>query len=134
MDKFKITLLFTSLVIGGWLTAVHASEPEAAKSEKLCVGLTQIDGIDIIDKQNIVFRMNNGGYYLNRLPNSCSTLYRDKAIMYKTSLSELCNVDIITVLDSIGGGYEPAGACGLGKFKPISKAEYDAMRHKSTEK
>jgi len=54
--------------------------------------------------------------------------------MYRTSLNQLCSLDIITVLDNIGGGFEQAGSCGLGKFKPISKVEYEALRKPSAEK
>ena len=134
MHKLKITLLAACMVIGGWLTAAYGAEPVTATPQKLCLGLMQIDSIDILDNRNIVFKMDNGEYYLNQLPYTCGSLYKDKAIMYKTTLSELCNVDIITVLNNIGGGYMSEGSCGLGKFKPISKAEYGAMKHNTAEK
>ncbi|MEJ2760591.1 MAG: hypothetical protein P8126_03375, partial [Gammaproteobacteria bacterium] len=37
-------------------------------------------------------------------------------IMYRTSLSQLCDLDIITVLDSVGGEYRPGASCGMGHF------------------
>ena len=123
----------TFLACLGLSTALTA-EPAQHASDKLCLGLTRIDNIDIMNNQNIVFETINGEYYLNQLPRSCPNLSRDKAIMYKTSLNQLCNLDIITLLDNIGGGFEWAGACGLGKFKRISKEDYQTLSHKSAEK
>jgi len=134
MRGLKFKLLFASFVLCAAMSSARAADPTATASEKFCLGLIQIDNIDIIDKQNIVFKMVNGDYYLNQLPRVCSNLSRYNAIMYRTSLNQLCSLDIITVLDTIGGGFEQAGSCGLGKFKPISKVEYEALRHPSVEK
>ena len=38
--------------------------------------------------------------------------------MYRTSLSVLCDLDLITVLDRGGFGLRPMGSCGLGRFRP----------------
>ena len=134
MRGLKLIPLIAAFVLVLGLPSVRAEQAAGAKSSKLCLGLLQIGNIEYMDNRNIVFRMVNGDYYVNQLPYSCPNLTRDKAIMYKTSLSELCNLDIINVLDTIGGGFEQVGACGLGKFKPITKAEYEALRHKSAEK
>jgi len=39
--------------------------------------------------------------------------------MYRTSLSQLCDLDLITVLESGGFGLMPLSSCGLGRFYPI---------------
>jgi len=127
-------LLFVSFVLCAAMSPVRAAEPAVAAPEKFCLGLIQIDNINIMDNQNIVFKTKSGEYYLNHLPRACSRLSRNNAIMYRTSLNQLCSLDIITVLDNIGGGFEQAGSCGLGKFKPISKVEYEALRKPSAEK
>lgn len=134
MRGLKLIPLVAAFVLVLGLPSVRAEQAAGAKSSKLCLGLLQIDNIEYKDNRNIVFKMVNGDYYVNQLPYSCPNLSMNNAIMYKTSLNELCNLDIITVLDTIGGGYEQVGACGLGKFKPISKVEYEALRHKSAEK
>jgi hypothetical protein len=41
--------------------------------------------------------------------------------MCRTSLSQLCDVDIIIVLIDIGFGFSPGVSCGLGTFFPISE-------------
>ncbi len=86
-----------------------------------CVNLRRIDRTDVVDDRNILFYMKGGDVYVNRLPHSCPGLRWEKAFMYRTSLSQLCDVDIITTLDNMGFGFRPGMSCGLGMFHPISK-------------
>ncbi len=72
--------------------------------------------------------MQGGQYYVNMLPYACPGLRRGSTIMYRTSLDLLCDVDIVTVLETFGGGFQPAASCGLGKFEPMDKAEIADMR------
>ena len=76
---------------------------------------TQVHGDSVID-----FHMNGGKVYRNTLPNSCPSLGFEERFLYKTSLSQLCSVDIITVLQSPGLSQGPS--CGLGKFQPVKLA------------
>ena len=129
-------IIFTSLfiLIAGWAAAGTTDEATESKPPKNCLSLMSIDDLDIIDNQNIAFRMNNGDYYLNHLPNTCPMLDRYRVIMYKTPLSSLCSLDIINVLDPIGGGLQYYGSCGLGKFNPVSKEEIQQMKDQVKEK
>ena len=76
---------------------------------------TQVHGDSVID-----FHMNGGKVYRNTLPNRCPSLGFEERFLYKTSLSQLCSVDIITVLQSPGLSQGPS--CGLGKFQPVKLA------------
>ena len=100
----------------GALVMPAALAEEDPEQDKTCLRLVSIDSVEAIDNQHIRFEMVNGDTYISELPNKCPGLYRNKAIMYKTSLSQLCDLDIITVLDQSGGGYERGASCGLGKF------------------
>jgi ethanolamine utilization protein EutP (predicted NTPase) len=64
--------------------------------------------------------MLGGKIYRNTLPHSCPGLGFEEKFMYKTSLSQLCSVDIITVLHN-AGGLNRGASCGLGKFQPMEK-------------
>lgn len=99
-----------------------------------CVNLRRIDRLDVVDKQSILFYMTGKEIYLNALPYRCGGLSKHKTVMYRTSLSELCNVDIITVLNSIGSGYLPGPSCGLGQFYPITKENADKIKQQSRER
>jgi hypothetical protein len=88
---------------------------------KNCVSTHQIRSTKIIDNSTIDFKMVGGKTYRNSLPYSCPGLRRDDAFSYKTSTSQLCNVDIIRVVENYGGRLQEGAGCGLGKFQEIKK-------------
>ena len=87
-----------------------------------CIPLTQIQESRVRDDWTIDFRVSGTKRYRNTLPNRCNSLGFEKAFSYQTSLSQLCNVDIITVIET-GGGGGPRGSCGLGQFQPVTLAK-----------
>lgn len=97
-----------------------APAPAARKESKLpegalrCVSLHQIRGTRVVDAQTILFEMGGKKTLANRLPRKCPGLAFEKRFLYKTSLNQLCNTDVITVITSIGAG----ATCGLGYFEP----------------
>jgi len=84
-----------------------------------CINLSQIRNSAVRDDKTIDFIMNGGKVYRNELPYQCGTLGFDRAFSYATSLTQLCNVDIITVVRNIGGRLDNGGSCGLGQFTPV---------------
>lgn len=107
--------------------ATSADDAAEGPAEQ-CVDMRRISSTEIIDDQNILFHMRGGVIYRNKLSHSCPGLAREQTFMYRTSLSQLCNVDIITVLDNHGFGFTPGPSCGLGKFYPITKDEAEALK------
>jgi hypothetical protein len=97
-----------------------APAPDAKKESKLpegaqrCVNLSQIRSTRVVDAQTILFEMGGKKTLANRLPRKCPGLAFEKRFAYKTSLNQLCNTDVITVITSIGAG----ASCGLGYFEP----------------
>jgi len=85
-----------------------------------CVQLRSIRETRVRSDQVIDFYMNGGKVYRNTLPNSCPSLGFEERFSYATSLSQLCSVDIITVLRS--PPMMQGASCGLGKFQPVSGA------------
>lgn len=75
---------------------------------------TRVRSDDVID-----FYMRGGQVYRNTLPQSCPQLGFEEAFSYATSLSELCSVDIITVINRSGPGVR-GPSCGLGEFQPVT--------------
>ena len=98
-----------------------------------CLGITRIKEMKILDKRNVLFYTSGNGVYLNDLPRPCPGLNRHDTVMYKTSQHELCNVDIITVLDDVGSGFMPGPSCGLGLFYPISDDDAAKLKKESRE-
>ena len=86
-----------------------------------CVQIQSIRSTSVRDDRTIDFIMNGKKIYRNSLPSSCPSLGFEKRFSYRTSLSQLCSVDIITVLWNVGSGLQPGASCGLGKFQPMEK-------------
>ncbi|TXS91942.1 hypothetical protein FV139_14545 [Parahaliea maris] len=129
--------LVVALALSGCASTGQEAGDDAAEQDPLaallddaedCVPLQRIDRTEVIDEQTVLFFMRGSEVYANRLPNRCPGLRRNKTIMYKTSLSQLCNLDVITVLDQMGGGLQRGASCGLGDFVPISEATVELLR------
>jgi hypothetical protein len=84
-----------------------------------CINIMQVDHTKVIDDDTILFYMKNDVVYQNDLPNRCPALEQEETFMYRVSVSQLCDVDVITVLSDMGFGFRPMASCGLGKFAPI---------------
>lgn len=125
----RTTLLVCSLaglLAGQVALAAEEAAPAPATSDEAqhCVSLHAIRNTRVIDAQTILFEMSGKKTLVNRLPRKCPGLAFEKRFAYKTSLSQLCSSDIITVITDIGRG----ASCGLGKFEPYVAPEPDATK------
>jgi len=93
-----------------------------------CIDLQRIKSSEILDDSHMLFKMANGDMYLNTLEHRCPGLRRSQPYMVRTSLTRLCNLDIITLLDATGFGFMPGASCGLSMFEPVTKAQVDAVK------
>jgi hypothetical protein len=101
------------------------TKPEGAEN---CVSLSAIRSTKIVDDQTIIFYMRGGDIYINRLPRRCTGLKRGDGYSYETSLTQLCNTDIIRVLQRFGGAIpRPTLSCGLGFFQPTTSEAVDLL-------
>lgn len=135
MNTTRLFLLVALSI--GWLLPATAEDTKTVKEDKAllnkeaavrCVRLASIRNMDVLDDYHIAFEMTGNKYYLNVLPHRCGGLGRSDTIMYRTSLNELCDLDIITALDNIGGGFMQGPSCGLGRFIPIDAEELKAFK------
>jgi hypothetical protein len=83
-----------------------------------CLQMPNIRQTMVRDDQTIDFIMRDGRWFRNTLPMRCPQLGFERAFSYQTSITQLCNVDIITVIVQ-GAGTRRGASCGLGKFTPI---------------
>jgi hypothetical protein len=128
MTMLKTFASATLLVLAG--APALASDPAPATpvadtKPVDCVNVRDISSTDVRSDSVIDFKMRGNKIYRNTLPHSCPGLGFARAFSYKTSISQLCSVDIITVLQT-GGGIRQGASCGLGKFVPISKEDAKA--------
>ncbi len=93
--------------------------PKATAITRSCVELNRIREARVVDDRTIDFYLSGRQVLRNTLPNACPQLGFEKAFTYSTSLSQLCSVDIITVVIQ-GGGPRTGASCGLGAFVPYT--------------
>ncbi|MEZ5710423.1 MAG: hypothetical protein R3E02_13650 [Blastomonas sp.] len=117
------------------LALAHGDEGEKHKKDRVpeavsvgepvnCITTNRIRTTRVHDDKTIDFEMAGGKIYRNTLPNKCSGLGFEEAFSYKTSIGQLCSVDIITVLRTGAGGF--AGpSCGLGEFQEVKLVDKD---------
>ncbi len=86
-----------------------------------CVYSRDIDSTHAINDSTIIFTMRGGKVYHNVLPYSCPGLRSEDRFSYNTHGSQLCDIDIIHVLNNYGDGLQAGAACGLGKFQQVEK-------------
>jgi hypothetical protein len=117
--------------IGTSVAQDDVDEPDDADERDLdsehCVRINDIEKIDIVDADTLVFRMRRGKVYRNELPHRCPGLRPNDTLMYRSSVGQLCSVDVVTVLENWGFGFAPGASCGLGMFEPITAQIADEM-------
>ena len=111
-------IALTTATLIGTALAENATPADKTPESLNCLRIVEISNTRIIDDQNIVFRTRNNRFYNNHLPHKCGGLKSAGKFRYKTSLSELCNVDIITVMNGSGESMMDGASCGLGMFTP----------------
>jgi hypothetical protein len=99
--------------------AVPAATP--AGKPQSCIPLRNIRETLVRNDQVIDFRMTSGRYYRVTLDQPCPQLGFERRFSYATSLSQLCQQDIITVL--VGTTAMPGASCGLAPFQPVTLAK-----------
>ena len=88
-----------------------------------CIPITRIRQTHVRDDYTIDFEGAGGKVWRNTLPTRCSGLAFEDSFTYETSLSQLCNTDIIYVLRNTGGVLQRGAGCGLGTFVPVELAD-----------
>lgn len=95
--------------------AVPAAIPDG--EARSCVPITQLRESIVRSDRVIDFRVGGDRYYRVTLPQACPSLAAERRFSYATSLSQLCQQDIITVL------YQTppmrGASCGLAPFQPV---------------
>ena len=120
LAALAVATLAVSLTAGAATPAKKADPYVASGKAVSCIPLMSIRSTNVRDDRTIDFVTNNRKIYRNTLPQSCPSLGFERRFAYKTSLSQLCSVDIITVLYS-SPNLQRGASCGLGEFQPMEK-------------
>ncbi|TAD71520.1 MAG: hypothetical protein EAY70_14065 [Sphingomonadales bacterium] len=101
--------------------AAIAAAPEAkvVGPAQNCINRSQVRATVVRSDRVIDFEMNGGKVYRSTLPNRCIGLTFDRAIIYETSIDQLCTQQIVYSLQNIGGVPQRGAGCSLGEFVPV---------------
>ena len=95
-----------------------ALEGRIAGPPTRCIPLHQIRSSEIFEKTAILYKAGSI-WYVNRPASGAAFLDRGDILVTDTRSANLCNVDIVRLLDS--GSRFPSGSLGLGDFIPYSR-------------
>lgn len=114
-------MLVSGLVfLGASLAASAPLTVPADQRVRTCLPVHVIRETRALDDQAIDFIARDGTVWRNELPRACPMLGFERAFSYSTSIPQLCNVDIITVVQQ-SYGVRRGASCGLGKFTNIGR-------------
>ncbi|MBK5912205.1 hypothetical protein CCR85_11965 [Rhodothalassium salexigens] len=85
--------------------------------------LAQIRRTRVLDDRHILFETVGRDRYLNRLDDLCPGLGVYRSFAYDTRQTRLTDLDIIDVLQPIGGGLQRVASCRLGVFHPVDRLD-----------
>ena len=121
MAKLPLTAAIAALLIAAPAVAEDMPDTPAGYTRTGettdCLRLVSIQSTEILNDRQILFKV-AGGAWLQE-PKNCSTLRKHYALSYKTSMSQLCTTDIITLIDAS----TPESFVGSCSFEPFQKLE-----------
>ncbi|MEM7500554.1 MAG: hypothetical protein AAF417_00870 [Pseudomonadota bacterium] len=103
-------------------------EPDPTLAFDRCIPVSRVADTDVLDDQNILFRMRGRELYRNFLPRRCPGLSSRDAFSYESRTGSLCRGDLIEVLEIGGIGPRVGAPCQLGGFYPVTAEEADALK------
>lgn len=86
-----------------------------------CVSLRQLGGNKSIGEGVILFEGIGSTVYVNRPPAGCPVIRPGRALRVRTTTSNLCVGEIVSVWDPVSG--TDFGSCGLGEFVPYRRPD-----------
>ncbi len=104
------------------------AQSEGASGERRCVPLVRVDRSVVVDDRTLLFYMKDKTVLKNALASACPGLARENKFSYRVAQSQLCALDVITVLEDRGFGFIETSSCALGRFEPIDVADAEALR------
>lgn len=97
--------------------------------ERSCLRQREIDSIEIIDENLVVFRGRiKKRAWVNRFSQPCVGLRRDMVVTTGARAGSICRLDAIDARPRAASPFEPAVRCYLGGFKAIGEVQVEAMK------
>lgn len=133
MAKFVVSLTLTSCLMAASLTFADEIEVDVDDDREKCINVRILKRTEVVDDQHVLFYLSGKTVYLNKLPNLCSGLSRERRFSYTTFSNRLCRLDSIRILSDVGGTIHQGRSCRLGYFYLTSKEEIEAAQERMQE-
>ncbi|MCY3620735.1 MAG: DUF6491 family protein [Gammaproteobacteria bacterium] len=99
------------------------------REEKSCLRQRQIDSVEIIDENFVVFRGRlRNKVWLNKFAQPCIGLRRDMLIATGSRTGSICRFDTIDARPRGASPFGTAVRCHLGSFEGIDEVQVEAMK------
>lgn len=129
MSTGRLIGLGFALTVGTAIPAASTySQSDPPAEHPRCVELRRIDHTEAVGDRDILFLMKDRAIYRNTLPHSCPGLARREPFMYRVALNQLCDTDVITMLQEWSFGFTPTESCPLGPFELVDAKAADELR------
>jgi hypothetical protein len=96
--------------------AAIAALPATGEARK-CVPIAEIQQTRPIGQTMLLIRASANRWYRNTLRQPCTSLREDRVLVYRTTASTLCDIDLVDVIDPVSR--ITFGPCFLGTFEPV---------------
>ena len=106
---------------------------EETGETRACLSIPTIRSIKGVNERKLLVRIGIDDYWVTTPNGKCNGITRvNNRIEYSTTLTQLCQNDILRIVDNLTGQF--AGGCGVGKFrklreKPPVDPEEEASEH-----
>ena len=102
---------------------------EDYRETKECIWNRQIDSIEILDEDLVVFRGRVGGkIWLNKLVNSCPGLRRDMVPITGNRSGSVCRMSQLAAQRRSATPFDEPVRCWLGRFEAIGEEQLEALK------
>ena len=106
-----------------------APNPEDYSDPATCLNRYVYQGVDVINRELLLFEGRRGKVWLNRLRSPCVGLRPHDTLAFDMRDNRLCDLDTFSAIDRFGGPMERTSArCSLGKFEPVSPEQAQMLK------
>ncbi|MBX9859880.1 MAG: hypothetical protein K2Y20_09860 [Sphingomonas sp.] len=131
MARWFVALAAAALAGGTTVMARDAVtlSPELAKAlagrvagkPENCISASRVNGPEIIDNRNILYRQSGARVWRNEMADKCTVLRENDILVIESYGNQICKFDRFQVINRNSGF--PSAYCILGSFTPYDKVK-----------
>ncbi len=131
MARWFVALAAAALAGGTTVMARDAVplSPELAKAlegrvpgkPENCISASRVNGPEIIDNRNILYRQSGARVWRNEMADKCTVLRENDILVIESYGNQICRFDRFQVINRNSGF--PSAYCVLGSFTPYDKVK-----------